>query len=81
MTATNNEALNEYAHNAGMDNPEAAWILHDRDIWLKNPYYSGPPVPHPEDDYAHMEPTNEEREALQVTMEPEELPADDDCPF
>jgi len=25
-----------------------AWILTDQDVWLKNPYYRGPAVPHPE---------------------------------
>jgi hypothetical protein len=28
-----------------------AWILSDRDVWYNNPLYSGPAVPHPEDDY------------------------------
>lgn len=26
------------------------WLLSDRDVWYKNPYYNGPEVPHPEDD-------------------------------
>lgn len=25
-----------------------AWILSDRDVWMKNPYYKGPYVEHPE---------------------------------
>lgn len=29
--------------------PEQAWILTDRDVWHKNPYYTGPAEPHPED--------------------------------
>ncbi len=36
----------------GAEKPEAAWILTDRDVWHKNPYYHGPAVPHPEDDAA-----------------------------
>jgi len=26
------------------------WILSDRDVWFKNPHYSGPDQPHPEYD-------------------------------
>lgn len=29
---------------------EHAWLLSDRDVWYRNPYYSGPPQPHPEFD-------------------------------
>ena len=25
------------------------WLLTDRDCWIANPFYEGPPVPHPED--------------------------------
>lgn len=32
-------------------NPDRAWILTDRDVWHKNPYYTGPAVKHPEEDY------------------------------
>lgn len=28
---------------------QRAWILSDRDCWYRNPFYVGPPVPHPED--------------------------------
>lgn len=46
------EADREYAFNAGMDNPDRAWILSDRDVWYPNPFYRGPAVPHPElEDY------------------------------
>lgn len=34
----------------GMQEPNRAWISTDRDVWHKNPFYHGPPVPHPEDD-------------------------------
>lgn len=33
----------------GESNPDVAWICTDRDVWHKNPFYVGPPVPHPED--------------------------------
>ena len=36
---------------AGAAEPDRAWILTDRDVWHANPYYTGPAVPHPEDDY------------------------------
>lgn len=36
------------AYQLGGDNPNRAWVLTDRDVWHKNPFYKGPPVPHPE---------------------------------
>lgn len=41
----------EGAREVGAANPDHAWILSDRDVWYKNPFYQGPPVRHPEDDY------------------------------
>lgn len=40
------------ARQRGEENPDVAWICTDRDVWHANPFYQGPPVPHPEDDYA-----------------------------
>jgi hypothetical protein len=48
--ATANESMNEYARNFGMDHPTHCWILDPRDVWMKNPYYTGPMQPHPEDE-------------------------------
>lgn len=48
--ATPSEAVAEFGRNAGMDRPDQAWLLHDWDVWVKNPFYAGPPVPHPESD-------------------------------
>jgi hypothetical protein len=39
-----------YARAVGRAYPDRAWILSDRDVWYPNPFYSGPPVRHPEDD-------------------------------
>ena len=39
----------------GSRNPEAAWVCTDRDVWHANPFYTGPEVPHPEDEYANEE--------------------------
>ena len=36
----------------GAAHPERAWVSTDRDVWHRNPFYSGPEVPHPEDDEA-----------------------------
>jgi len=35
----------------GAEKPTHAWILTDFDVWEPNPFYCGPPQPHPEDDY------------------------------
>jgi hypothetical protein len=48
--ATPSEAVAEFAHNAGADHPDQAWLLHDWDVWVRNPFYCGPPVRHPEED-------------------------------
>lgn len=47
--ATRGEAYQELVRNMGQDRPDDAWILTDFDTWERNPYYQGPPVPHPED--------------------------------
>jgi len=36
------------AYQLGELYPERAWVNTDRDVWHKNPFYKGPPVPHPE---------------------------------
>lgn len=41
----------EGARERGAADPDRAWILSDRDVWYPNPFYKGPPVRHPEDDY------------------------------
>ena len=53
VVATDQDWDNAEARELGAARPEAAWICTDRDVWHANPYYQGPPVPHPEDDYAH----------------------------
>ncbi len=50
MTYASVESDREYAINAGQDNPDRAWILCPSDSWQPNPFYNGPPVPHPEED-------------------------------
>jgi hypothetical protein len=46
---TTQDACREYARNYGADHPDKAWILTDWDTWESNPFYQGPPIPHPED--------------------------------
>ena len=53
------------ARELGALHPERAWILTDRDVWHPNPFYKGPPVPHPE---AEPPLTDEEREAILEEM-------------
>jgi hypothetical protein len=36
------------AYQRGEENPHLAWVCTDRDVWHRNPFYKGPPVPHPE---------------------------------
>ncbi|UIS25302.1 hypothetical protein [Erythrobacter phage vB_EliS-L02] len=43
------EAVRQYAAAYGEEEPDKPWILSPFDTWERNPYYRGPPVPHPED--------------------------------
>lgn len=40
----------DWAHEAGAECPESAWLLTPWDAWMRNPYYTGPPIQHPEDE-------------------------------
>ncbi len=88
------EADAQYAHEKGRDSRQSAWILSDRDVWYRNPFYQGPAVPHPEDyeDYdaqADFGPEPEYNDRGQVLLagdKPALAPApyddlDDDIPF
>jgi hypothetical protein len=63
---------------------QPAWISTDRDVWHKNPFYVGPPVPHPEDDHAWDE---RALEPLEHVIHDHYANVDDvtqpplDCPF
>lgn len=55
--ATVPEAIAEWAINCDAPS-DRAWILSDYDVWVRNPRYAGPAVPHPEEaeyDYAAAE--------------------------
>ena len=58
--ATRSEAVREWAWNYGAPS-HVAWLLHDWDVWVKNPHYIGPAVPHPEDDVEDHYFTDDER--------------------
>jgi hypothetical protein len=49
--ATQAEADREYVRNVGAEDTERCWILSDRDVWYRNPFYRGEDQPHPEDEY------------------------------
>lgn len=44
------EAVREWTWIVGQENPNQPWILSDWDTWEPNPFYQGPPAPHPEID-------------------------------
>ena len=90
IVATDQDWDNAEASELGAASPESAWILTDRDVWHANPYYQGPPVPHPEDDYAWeaLEEENDPSAGILVESDAryEELlhelaDPDDDIPF
>jgi hypothetical protein len=45
---TFNDRLRQFAGVYGEERPEQAWLLSDQDVWVANPYYTGPAEPHPE---------------------------------
>lgn len=47
--ATHTDAMREFARNVGREYPHVCWLLTDYDVWVRNPFYQGPEVPHPED--------------------------------
>lgn len=69
------------ARELGAQRPDCAWICTDRDVWHKNPYYTGPAVPHPEDDRDE----GSEAPGFDSPREPEwtgfDSPECDDIPF
>ena len=46
--ATPAESVREWAWNYGAEVPDQCWLLHDYDVWVRNPHYNGPDVTHPE---------------------------------
>lgn len=52
MFATEAQADREYATNVGAQRRDQEWILSDRDVWYRNPFYTGAPGRHPDDDSA-----------------------------
>jgi len=47
--STTAELDRDDANLAGRCRTNQAWILSDRDVWYRNPHYTGPRVPHPDD--------------------------------
>lgn len=71
--ATQTEAYNEMVCNLGAANADQCWILTPFDTWERNPSYTGPDQPHPEDDCyldvpvpvdAHLEEAYEDRVSM-----------------
>jgi len=90
--ATEAEADREYARNFGMDHPAMPWILSDRDVWYPNPFYRGPAVRHPEDEWEDEDRDSEASEFQQVAAASSPaypfmgwdvgaIPDDDEMPF
>jgi hypothetical protein len=80
--ATPAEAVSEFAANIGGEYLDRAWLLHDWDVWVKNPAYVGPPVPHPESDDGFGEDAISPAEEMHNELVRRSAdPADDDIPF
>lgn len=76
------------ASERGYNEPDSEWILTNRDVWHKNPYFTGTPSGrHPEDDQEWQEENNAEEEdpllgALErMGIRVADIADDDDIPF
>ena len=49
--APQSEAVKEYARNYGEEHQDKEWVSTPWDTWEKNPFYTGKPGRHPEDDH------------------------------
>jgi len=49
MLATMSDAVREWSYNCEAP-ADRCWIIHDYDVWVRNPRYVGPDMPHPEYD-------------------------------
>ena len=51
------ESVREWAWWAGQEPRfrDQQWLLHDYDVWIENPHYTGPEQRHPEDYTNEME--------------------------
>lgn len=81
ILATPMDAIREFARNYGSEHPDKAWVLTDFDVWERNPFYHGPPVPHPESyeaQYGFVEP---EPEPVEVVEPEHDMSVPDDVPF
>ena len=73
--ATPDDAIREFAANVGRDRAEQAWLLTDYDTWVRNPFYCGPAVRHPEDDYFdYYEDEGDDVPRARGTSEDEDIP-------
>ena len=77
--ATEAEADAEFAQNVGREFPQQAWILSNRDVWYRNPFYTGPAVPHPEDDEYYMH--DQDHVAVEPVQAAWQDAIDDEVPF
>lgn len=48
MLASHDDAMREYAWNAGRDRPDLGWILTPYDVWMPNPFFVGEHKAHPD---------------------------------
>jgi hypothetical protein len=70
--ATPRDAMLEQARNEGAEDPTLTFF----DTWEQNPYYQGPPVPHPESEFS------EYLEDMRILSNIRNGPPDyDDIPF
>jgi hypothetical protein len=84
--STDTEWDNAEAFELGAARPDLAWISTDRDVWHANPFYKGPPQPHPEDDHAWEaieagHPYEPPAATYMARFEPKTLDLNDEIPF
>ncbi len=61
-------ALDQYAEAYGEERPDVEYILSPYDTWLRNPYYTGAPGPHPDFDRGRPDEPEEYPNTVFVVM-------------
>lgn len=49
MLATPSDAVREFQFNHGYTSPDVCWLVTPYDTIVRNPFYKGPDVPHPDE--------------------------------
>jgi hypothetical protein len=62
------------AEEIGCHHQDRPWILTGYDVWMPNPFYKGPAIPHPEEDYPDGDCEEEYTEETVYSSQEDDIP-------